>query len=190
METVATYPINGDTRLAVSYDLTSYALTDFFDPGTEDYGVYFLPRGRHFGLQSHSFGPLTDDFQRLSRIWEEYPNGNHQATPLARRANRAGFYGKLYTFQTQSNYADAYIYADQMAWVNAMIQDINAWYHGEIYTVDVERRELWQNAAGATRETWELSDSISAVIGLDVYSAEHVELYARDYFELPAKVTA
>lgn len=78
-----------------------------------------------------------------------------------------------------SDWAEAIIYTNEGNDLASAEDALGAWFRGDIYTVCLERLEVYTNESGATIEQWEVEESIGCVLLDDITTLESV---ASDYF--------
>lgn len=68
--------------------------------------------------------------------------------------------------------------------LDGAVRDWERWYNGDYYTLLLQRRHVWHDAAGDTLETWDDVDALSGVEFDDVYDGDEVYRVAREYFDV------
>jgi hypothetical protein len=166
--------INDTTRVKAYYDEDSYNL-DFIVG--DELGVYFM--APMFNYRSHNQGDYTNELghlqNRVSRDQEESAIGKYLAL--------AGMNYKFVSLRgySQGNWAEVVIYTTEDYDLKSSAEALDTWFKGDIFTVCLEKLEVYTSSSGATIERWEIEDSIGCITFGDDYTLETV---ANDYFTL------
>jgi len=164
--------INETTRVRAYYDEDSYSLD--YAVGDE-LGVYTLDISRGYGNieqgnYTKELGYLQDKLTR-----DQWESGLGKYLALA---------GMKYQFvslrgYSQGDWADVVIYTNEDYDLNASAETLDTWFKGDIFTVCLEKLEVYTNLAGNTIERWEIEDSIGCITFSKDYTLETV---VNDYF--------
>lgn len=164
--------INETTRVRAYYDEDSYSLD--YAVGDE-LGVYTLEISRGYdniaqGDYTKELGYLQDKLTR-----DQWESGIGKYLALA---------GMKYKFvslrgYSQGDWAEVVIYTPDDYDLTASAEALDTWFKGDIFTVCLEKLEVYTNPAGNTIERWEIEDSIGCITFSDDYTLESV---AKDYF--------
>lgn len=88
--------------------------------------------------------------------------------------------------QCPSDWISAVIAVSDTAGVelDGAVNDWERWYNGDYYTLLLQRRHVWHDAAGDTLETWDDVDALNGVTLDDAYDTDEVTATARLYFDV------
>jgi hypothetical protein len=166
--------LDNDTRLAVDYDL--WPDIDYLIGDTV--GLFTLDKARD--INNVYQGELTETLKDLARRQTSRDN-IERAVGLY--LTLAGLSWKSVTLQgsSQGEWIDLIVYADFE--LEGSIETLRAYWAGEVYTVNLETREVYTHTDGRTIEQWETQDFMSGVIFSKNYTLED---HAREYGFLPA----
>lgn len=125
---------------------------------------------------------------------EEAVNGYAYTGPravsraLIKHLERHGYKAVYRTLpgQCPSDWISAVIAVSDTAGVelDGAVNDWERWYNGDYYTLLLQRRHVWHDAAGDTLETWDDVDALNGVTLDDAYDADEVTAAARLYFDV------
>ena len=163
--------INQDYRYAARYDSGYFDYLNEWDVDT--WGVFSLSTSQWTTeLELDTFGVnnrLREITDHISHSW----NRDDLETAIGKALNRAGYNYKFVNLNggSQSIWAYVVIYWDPKLMFEAkgLIEELSAWYEGEVYSVALEQRDVYKNSRGDTYETWEVVESVSRVIFTDSY---------------------
>jgi hypothetical protein len=188
--------ISDGLRVAAYYD-------EWRQDGPFDWGVLFVQTLRKDNYMSE----LTTDDGHRSAIREIQENNPHtsydgysrerldkrnewERAAITRHLTRAGYdctFAELRGF-SQGEWLDAVIYAKagEIRDLAETVDEINAWFRGDVYTLALEELVTYTAATGSTIERWEAEDSIGGVILTEPLTLE----LAKEYLPIPATVAA
>lgn len=158
--------INDDYRYVARYDSSYFDYLSEWD--VDAWGVFSLATSRWTReLALDTFG-VND---RLREITEW--NREDLESAIGKALTRAGYSYKFVNLNdgSQSIWAYVVVYWDPalMADISGLVEELSAWYKGEVYWVALEQRDVYTNSRGDTYETWDVVESIGRVIFTDSY---------------------
>lgn len=117
-----------------------------------------------------------------------YAGYSSVALALIKHLERAGYETTYHSFAgvTPSEWCDAVVAvrtSEGVALEDAT-SDWDRWYTNDYYTLTLERRHVWHDAAGYTLETWDTVDTLSGVELDDANDGDDVARVARYYFDV------
>ena len=159
-------------ELGERYRYAAYPDAEYFDY-LKDYewdswGLYTIAIEKRYNR------PALDTFginDRLATVQEHYEfswNSKTLETELQKAASRAGYKSQWLSLQGYSQGEWAYVLLywreDYLQDPSGLIQELQAWWRGDVYWIALEKLETYTSATGNTIERWELVDSLSQVI--------------------------
>lgn len=158
--------INDDYRYVARYDSSYFDYLSEWD--VDAWGVFSLATSRWTReLALDTFG-VND---RLREITEW--NREDLESAIGKALTRAGYSYKFVNLNggSQSIWAYVVVYWDPalMADISGLVEELSAWYEGEVYWVALEQRDVYTNSRGDTYETWDVVESVGQVIFTDTY---------------------
>jgi hypothetical protein len=183
-------------RVAAYYD-------EWRQDGPFDWGVLFVQTLRKDSGMSEL---TTDDGHRaaIREIQEHNPYTSYdgysrerltkrnlsEQDAIRKHLTRAGFdctFAELRGY-SQGEWLDAVIYAkagDVGDWA-ATVNEIDAWFRGDVYTVTLERLEVYTSTSGNELTQWETIDALGGVILTEPLTLE----LAKELLEIDAATVA
>lgn len=184
-EPIETLQINDALRVAAYYDYDA--------EGPQAWGVEFVQTLR---VARGCVELTTDDGHRaaIREIMEHNPEATERGSSwqttsrdewerdaITKHLNRAGFDCTFIQLigTSPSEWADIVVYweAGDITNPEAVAREWRAWWAGEVYLLDLERADIYTNAAGNTITTWEAVDTVGGVYLLDGLTRETADLY-------------
>lgn len=157
--------ISPDYRYAYYYDYEPYDLLKEVD--ADAWGVFSVANSRWTTeLEMDTFGINTR--LRAAMEWTEHSwNHDRAETELGKALNRAGYEYEFVNLNggTQSYWAYVVVYWDPKLITNCkgIIEELAAWYAGDMFVVTLERKDTYHGPNDQTIETWEIEESIGCV---------------------------
>ena len=159
-------------ELGERYRYAAYPDTDYFNYLKEydwdNWGLYTIAIDNSYNrLSLDTFG-INDRLATAQSHYEFSWNSKTLETELQKAAKRAGYESQWLTLQgySQGQWACVLLYwhPDWLSNPSGLIQELEAWWRGDVYSLRLEKLETYTSATGNTIERWELVDSISQVI--------------------------
>ncbi len=157
--------IDDNWRYACYYDDSAFDYLHDYD--NDSWGLFTIRHSQWVrDLALNTFG-IND---RLSSVmeWTEHSwNHKHAETELGKSITRAGYNYEFVQLNGGSQCSWSYVvvyWNDYITEPKGLIDEIKAWYAGEVFTVCLERRDVYYGPNGKTIETWELEEAVSQVI--------------------------
>jgi hypothetical protein len=166
---IETIEIDDKTRYALYPDTETWDYLREYD--WEGLGVFTITNDRNCR-------PLALDAlglnSRLETINDSYFIGDKQEA-MAKAITRAGYSYKFVTLRDYPSYwHEVVIYWDEntIRSIDGVIDELEAWYCGNVYTVALETLETY---TGTYRniEQWEVTDSIGRILFTDSYKFDY-----------------
>jgi hypothetical protein len=195
-EPQALIEISDGLRVAAYYD-------DWRQDGPFDWGFLFVQTLR----KDNGMSELTTDDGHRDSIHEIQENNPHtsydgysrerldkrnewERAAITRHLTRAGYdctFAELRGY-SQGEWLDAVIYAKagEITDLAETVEEINAWFRGDVYTLALEELVTYTAPNGSTIERWEAEDSIGGVILTEPLTLE----LAKELLPIPAIVAA
>jgi hypothetical protein len=195
-EPQALIQISDGLRVAAYFD-------EWRQDGPFDWGVLFVQTLRK---DSHMSELTTDDGHRaaIKEIQEHNPYTSYEGysrerldkrnaweqDAIRKHLTRAGYdctFAQLRGY-SQGEWLDAVIYAkagDVGDWA-ATVDEVDAWFRGDVYTVTLERLEVYTSTSGNELTQWETIDALGGVILTEPLTLE----LAKELLPIPATVAA
>jgi hypothetical protein len=189
--------------LNISDTLRVAAYYDYMPDGPFDWGTLFVQTLEHDRFISEL---STDDGHRepIHEILHQNPftsfdgysrdrltkRDNWREAAITKHLNRAGFdciFAELRGY-SQGDWANVVIYAnagDITDWAG-IVPEVNAWFRGDIYSLHLERLEVYTSNSGNELTQWETIDQTGGVILTDGLTIE----LANEILDIPATVAA
>lgn len=166
--------INDTTRVKAYIDSDSYSLDYVIG---DSIGVYFIEPTR--GYSSHNQGDYSSE---LSHLQDRVSRDQYESA-IGKYLALAGMNYKFVSLRgySQGDWADVVIYTDEDYDLKSSAEALDTWFKGDIYTVALEKLEVYTSQSGATIERWEIEDTIGCITFSDDYTLESC---ANDYFTL------
>jgi hypothetical protein len=181
-----TIEIDATTRYAAYLD------TEFFDYlhdwDHDSWGLFTLAIDRQYRpLKLDTFG-INDRLQKVVDWYSFSWNDNTLDRQLEKAITRAGYSSRQFSLKgySQSDWAYVVLYwrDDAISDITGVIEELEAWFRGDVYTIALEKLETYKSESGSEKHYWESVDSIGQVILTDSYrfTAETCSelLYAAD----------
>lgn len=147
--------------------------TDYFDYLTDwehdTWGMFTIRHANNLiRLDLDTFG-IND---RIAAALE-WQNRADYENVISKIITRAGYAYKFLDLQgySQGAWHDVVIYWDQnlITETKGLIDELRAWYCGDVYNVTLDRREIYYGPDNKTIEKWETIESMGRVIFTDDY---------------------
>jgi hypothetical protein len=113
---------------------------------------------------------------RLQTIVDRYSfswNDNTLNTQLEKAITRAGYRAMTFslTGYSQGDWAYVVVYWRDEAIndITGVLEELEAWFRGDVYTIALEKLETYKNESGSEKHYWECVESIGQVILTDSY---------------------
>jgi hypothetical protein len=164
-DVIETLELNADYRYALYYDDSAFDYLSDWDH--DSWGLYTLSSSQWTrNLALDTFG-IND---RIRTAWEY----NRDESAAAKAIERAGYCQQqvlLRDYNSQSVWAETIVYWDPelLTESKGLIDELKAWFGGNVFTVALEHRDVYYGPNGKTIETWEIEESLSNVIFFDGY---------------------
>ena len=182
---INTYQLTPSYRVAVDYDTTVP------DTPADRYETLLYEVASCQNLDIHEGAPdVIGTLEGVEEAVNNYAYAGYSSVgaALVKHLERNGYTAIYKTLlgQCPSDWIDCVIAVPNEGGVDldGAVSDWGRWYNGDYYTLALERRHVWQDAAGDTLETWDTVDALGAVEFDDVYDAAEVERVARLYFDV------
>ena len=178
-----TIELNGKHRYAAYLSTERY---DYLcDQEWDNWGLYTVAIDRSYAPLSLDTFDLNDQLAQIQE-WQQHDwNNGELETALSKSISRNG-YSHIYLNlrgYSQSDWAYVVLYwnEDWLSDVSGIINELEAWFRGDVYTIALEELVTYTNAARPMGiiERWEIVDSTSQVILSDdkEFSLETCESY-------------
>jgi hypothetical protein len=181
MELLMTIDVNEEYRYAAYGENEHYDYLN--DQDWDNWGLYTVAIDRNYS-------PLTlDTFDlnaQLARIqeWHQHDWNNGELEKALDKAISRNGYSRIYLNlrgYSQSDWAYVVLYwrEEWLSDVSGLINELEAWFRGDVYTIALERLETYTAASGSQIKRWEIVDAIGRVILTDdkEFSLETCESY-------------
>ena len=155
------------------------------DQEWDNWGLYTVAIDRSYVPLSLDTFDLNDQLSRIQE-WQRHDwNNGELETALTKSITRNGYshiYLNLHGY-SQSDWAYVVLYwkEEWLSDVSGLINELEAWFRGDVYTIALEELVTYTNAARPMGiiERWEIVDSISQIILTDdhEFSLENCQSY-------------
>lgn len=178
MSAIQTIDINENTRIKVYQDEDNS-----LDNLGEGVGIFSIAEAR--GYRQINIGERESELSNLASTLDYVGIARKDcADAFIKHLQRAGYNADVVTLQgySQGEWADVIIYSEYE--LKPMIREVENIWRGDVYTLVLERRQLWKSEDGQERYIWDSVDSIGGVM------LEHTQYNftdkASEYFDLVA----
>jgi hypothetical protein len=172
MKPEETIELTPDYRYALYYDDTQFDYLHDWDH--DSWGLYTISSSRWTSNLSLDTFRVNDRLATVMEWTEHSWNHKHAETEIGKALTRAGYDHAFVSLNggSQSVWAYVVVYWDPNALNDAkgLIGELEAWFSGQVFTITLERREVYYGPREQTIETWEITDSLSNVIFFDDYA--------------------
>ncbi len=188
---------NGD-KIVAYYDEYSHSLEDMIG---DYFGVSTLRIDRgHRAIELHTLdNRIEGAIARFKDAFNPYSHANYlelRQHAISRYLHSLGYSCKFVDLRgySQGDWAELVIYLENSMFethldpaiaLESTANAIKAWFRGDIYVVQHERKKIWTSGED-TMETWETVDSIGGIMFEDTWEFMSV---AYDYFDITPEQT-
>lgn len=160
-----------------NYRYAAYIDTDYFDYlhdwDHDAWGLYTLAIDRQYRpLNLDTFG-INDRLQEVQNHYSFSWNDNTLDKQIEKAITRAGYKGMTFSLKGYSQgdwaYVALYWRDEAISDVSGLIEELEAWFRGDVYTIRLEKLETYRNDSGSEKHYWECVESIGQVILTDSY---------------------
>lgn len=183
---INSYQLTPSCRVSVDYDANAP-----FDTPSDRYGTLFYEVVSCQNLDIHEGnGDVIAALEGVEEAVNGYAYTGYSSVALAliKHLERHGYEAVYNSFAgvSPSDWCDAVVAVrtDEGVALEGAISDWDKWFTNDYYVLTLERRHVWQDAAGDTLETWDTVDTLYGVELEDVYNAAEIERVARWYFDV------
>lgn len=166
MKPLMTIDVNDDYRYAAYPDHDPFDYLRGYE--WDNWGLYTIAINRQYRpLALDTFG-INDKLDRITAYQQHSWNDDQLETALSKSIERAGYkhiYLQLNGY-SQGEWAYVVLYWND-EWLTApsgLINELEAWFRGDVYTIALERRETYVSQYGNTKEEWDVIESIGQVL--------------------------
>jgi hypothetical protein len=164
-------------QLSDTHRYACYVDTNHFDYlhdwDHDAWGLFTLGIDRQYRpLKLDTFG-INDRLQKIVDWYSFDWNDNTLDKQLEKAITRAGYKSMQFSLKgySQGDWAYVVLYwrDDAISDISGVIQELEAWFRGDVYTITLEKLETYKNESGAEKHYWEPIESIGQVLLTDSY---------------------
>lgn len=166
MQPLMTIDVNENYRYAAYPDHDPFDYLKDYE--WDNWGLFTIAINRGYRpLGLDTFG-LNDQLTRVAEWHQHSWNDNQLETALSKTITRAG-YSHIYlnlNGYSQGDWAYVVLYYKE-EWLtdpSGLINELEAWFRGDVYTIALERLETYTSQYGNTKTEWEMVDNIGHVL--------------------------
>lgn len=154
-----------------------YVDTDCFDYlndwDHDAWGLFTLAIDRQYRpLSLDTFG-INDRLQKIVDWYSFDWNDNTLDKQLEKAITRAGYSSRQFSLRgySQSDWAYVVLYwrEDYISDITGVIEELEAWFRGDVFTITLEELVVYKSESGAEKHYWECIESIGGVFFTDSY---------------------
>lgn len=159
-------------EISENYRYAAYADTDRFDYlhdwDWDNWGLYTLAIDRQYNdLALDTFG-LNDKLEEIKTWLGHDWNNNQLEEAIAKSITRSGYSHIFLNLRgySQGDWAYVVLYWNDewLSDVSGLIDELEGWFRGDVYSVALERRETYTSPGGKEIHDWEILDQVCQVL--------------------------
>lgn len=181
MDTINTVQINKKTRVAAYYETDAIKPDEFNDVVS----VHAIRSNNRY------YGPTPGNDTSASVLDEIYQYNDNYAAAIEKHFKRLGTVCKVVDINSGRDWVGEYVFyveptmikdiGNPEEYLKVCIDEYKQFAEGDVYTVTLEKLQVWKNSRGEKREEWEIVDSIGNIYA-DVYDEKTLLELGLDYF--------
>tara|TARA_R110000803_G_scaffold2373_1_gene8044 strand:+ start:565 stop:1131 length:567 start_codon:yes stop_codon:yes gene_type:complete len=166
-------------EIKAGYRYASYLDQDRFDYLKDEdwdcWGLFTVSTGMNeVNLALDTFG-INERLETVMENNQHSWNDNEAVIALGKAINRAGYQYKFLNLgYSPWHYLVAYWDPKLLLDPKGVLNEFSEWYEGNVFTISLEKLEVYESLSGSTIEQWETVESVGQVIFTDnfQFSAE------------------
>lgn len=173
--------INDRHRYTATFDCEPFDYLN--DQDVDSWGLFTVSINRGYSpLELDTFG-INDKLKSIIDWHGHSWNSDELEKAIAKTITRAGYEFMFLQLKGYSQGEWAYVVLYWQAafqnYVSGLVNELEAWFKGDVYTISLEELETYTSSSGISIERWEVVDSLGRVIIHDnnPFTYENCESY-------------